>query len=121
MSEAEVLEILNLHASNAITSFTVYVTFTFAYLTTAYVAGPRLSPSQVVIATGLYLASVCVPIFVLLAHTKAIELLVDGYPTILDSYALWHIPWASLISTVMMLGVFAGLYFMFNIRQTGQD
>lgn len=42
MTEYEVLEIVNLYASNAMNSFSIWATFTFAYLTAAYLAGARL-------------------------------------------------------------------------------
>ena len=54
MSEAEFLEIINLHAGNAITSFTVYVTFLFGYMTAAYFVGAKLSLLQVTIVSLIY-------------------------------------------------------------------
>lgn len=47
MSEAETLELISLYYSNAIDAFTVYIFFTFAYLTIAYFVGSSLTRFQV--------------------------------------------------------------------------
>jgi hypothetical protein len=36
MTEAEVLEMINLHASNSMSAYAIFITLTFAYLTVAY-------------------------------------------------------------------------------------
>ncbi len=115
MSEAEILENANLHAQNAISCFAIYVSFTFAYLTAAYMAGAKLSVPQFIIATGLYLVSVSAPGVALIVHTESLQRLVTQ-SEILSSTALWRIPWSSYLAVVMSLGVIASLYFMWDVR-----
>jgi hypothetical protein len=54
MNESEVLEIVNLYASNGMHSLSIWATFTFACLTAAYLAGDRLSRFQVIVVSSLY-------------------------------------------------------------------
>ena len=53
MSEAEVLELINMHTSNAFSGFAVFLTLLFGYMTVAYVVGARLTKFQVVLITLL--------------------------------------------------------------------
>ena len=41
MTEPEVMEMVNLYAGNGLTSYTIWVSFTFAYLTVAYLVGAK--------------------------------------------------------------------------------
>ena len=120
MSEAEVLEIANLHAQNAISCFAIYVSFTFAFLSAAYLAGAKLSSSQVVIAIGMYLVSVTAPGVSLIVHTESLQRLVVQ-SELLDSIRLWNIPWSSYLAVVMSLGVIASLYFIWDVRRTKEN
>lgn len=110
------LENANLHAQNAISCFAIYVTFTFAYLTAAYMAGAKLSTTQVVIATGMFLVSVTAPGVSLVVHTQSLEILVSK-SEFLSSTPLWGIPWSSYLPVVMTLGVIASIYFMWDTRR----
>ena len=57
MAEAEVFEVGAAWVANAITAFTIYISFTFAYLTAAYVIGKGLSRFQVAVINVLYTLS----------------------------------------------------------------
>ena len=70
VTEAEAFEIAQLASANALTAFTVCITFTFGYLAAAYLVGTNLSRTQVVILGCLYVLSAtsCV-----LAHLGYLE------------------------------------------------
>jgi hypothetical protein len=57
MTEAEVIESINLYASNALGGYAIIMTSTFAYLTVAYFVGDKLSFSQVFTVSVLYVTS----------------------------------------------------------------
>ena len=51
MTEADTLEMIALYSANSITAFTVYISFTFGFLVTAFVAGDKLTTFQVLTAS----------------------------------------------------------------------
>ena len=79
MTAAEVIESLNLHAANSMDAYAIFVTFTFGYLTVAFFAGNRLSMSQVLIVSILYVVSAAVFSVVSLLHLDSLEVLVSNY------------------------------------------
>ena len=60
MTEAEALEVLSEFANNTATYFTMFVSFTFAYLTVTYLVGKSLSRFQSLAISGLYVISALV-------------------------------------------------------------
>ena len=54
MTEPEVMEMVNLYANNSMGCFSLWVSFTFAYLTVAYLIGDKLSSIQLYIISSLY-------------------------------------------------------------------
>ena len=57
MTEPEALEVMAAHGANAITSFTIYVSVTFAYLAATHLVGAKLSRFQCVGISALYVFS----------------------------------------------------------------
>jgi len=118
MTEAEVIESLNLHAANSMDAYAIFVTFTFGYLTVAFFAGNRLSMTQVLIVSMLYVASALVFSIVSLLHLESLEVLVSNYPEFAHSI-WWRFPWSTTCYFLNIGGILASLYFMFEIRRRG--
>jgi len=115
MSEAEVIEMINLHAGNSMSAYSIFVTLTFAYLTASYFAGEKLSLLQVFIISVLYVTSSAAFTAITVLHVQSFEALVAQYPNFI--YArLWRFPWALVGSLLAIGGVIASLYFMWNVR-----
>lgn len=54
MTEAEAIELIAIFTTNVIASNTIYLSFTFAYLTAAYFVGASLSRFQAIFVSVLY-------------------------------------------------------------------
>ena len=122
MTEVEAFEMAVLCASNATNAFAQYITFTFAYITAAYLVGNQLSRFQVLAATGLYLFAA---LFALgnsitdiqwmakaVAHTG--DLAPEGLASNMDF-------WFKSAGSLMVLGIIVSLYFMWNVRHGKTD
>lgn len=57
MTEAEVIELVGIHGANAITSFTVFISFTFGFLATAHFVGRSLTSAESIATSLLYFAA----------------------------------------------------------------
>ena len=116
MTEAEVLEMLNLQSANAMNGYIIYNTFTFGYLTVAYLAGANLSKVQVIIISSFYVIAASTFTLVTITHTQSMAVLVTNYPEFAYSI-FWHTPWTLLVSSVQVGGILVSLYFMYNLRK----
>ena len=116
MNEPEVLEIVNLFASNAMTSFSIWATFTFAYLTAAYLAGSRLTRFQVITVSSLYFVAAGAFALSGITHLRSFEKIFSAYPEFIPS-GYWNLPWTILGYVMNFGGMGASLYFMFDIRK----
>ena len=117
MSEFEVLEIVNLYASNAMNSFSIWATFTFAYLTAAYLAGARLTRFQVITVSSLYFIAAGAFALSGITHLRSFEETFAVYPEYVPT-AYWSLPWTALAYVLTIGGMAASLYFMYDIRKT---
>ena len=115
MTEAELLEIINLHAANAITSLSVYITLLFGYMTAAYVAGSKLSSLQVTIISLVYVFSAIAWGLVNITHAHSLETLVAAHTNFVPS-PFFLLPWSLLSGTAWFSCLIASLYFMYDIR-----
>lgn len=73
MKEAELFQLVFLAGTTALTAFTFVVTFTFAYLTVAYVLGSKLSRFEVGVVTGGYLIASFLSFSVVMANVSAMR------------------------------------------------
>jgi hypothetical protein len=115
VTEAEVIESLNLHAANAIDAYAIFVSFTFGYLTLAYFAGEKLSIPQVIIVSVLYATSAIVFTLVSITHLESLEVLVLKYPDFVYS-SWWKFPWSKVSILLNAGAVIASAYFMVDMR-----
>jgi len=116
MTESEVLEIINLHASNTIYSFSIYVSLTFGYLIVAYFIGAKLSRFQLIIISSLYFVSAGTFSLSGFMHIQSFAALVDKYPTFIYT-SLWNLPWLPFAIIITGGGMLICLLFMHDVRK----
>lgn len=116
MTESEVIEAINLHAANAMNGFTIYISFTFAYLVAAYSVGAKLSIRQSSIISLLYVLAASSFALTTITHTQSFGVIVKAYPDFAHS-VFWHTPWTGWASTIQIGGIISSLYFMYDIRK----
>jgi len=97
--------------------FSIYITFTFGYLTVAYFAGANLSRVQVVIISSLYVLAASSFFITTITHTQSFGALVSKHPDFVYSI-FWHAPWTPWATTIQVGGILASLYFMYDSRKT---
>ncbi len=116
MTEAEALEVAGIYAGNAITSFTVYVTFTMAYLVASYYVGARLTSFQTIAVSALYLFASAAPMLSLvtniLIYGEALTVSAIGQNAPLSSGIVWAVGMTSLMS----IGILVSFTFMWQVR-----
>jgi len=118
MSEAETLELISLYYGNAVDAFTIYISFTFAYLTVAYFVGPALTRFQVFAASGLYLVAALSAAVGSILPMLAWGELLTSRETTLGKFEIWNGDfWVIYMGTLYAAGILVSLYFMFDIRK----
>jgi hypothetical protein len=117
MTEAEALELVAMYTANAHTSFTMYISFTFAYLATAFFVGSRLTNYQAMAASGLYFISATAVVMALIANIQVWAEVAASTATLLDRLPLMNaMLWISYLSIITSIGILACLYFMWDVR-----
>ena len=122
MTEAEALELYAMYISNAMTAFTIYISFTFAYLVTAFYVGFKLTSFQVIVAGGIYVISAGSITMSLIGNLQASESILNATTTVIDELALHRNGlWVSTMSLILTLGIIVSLYFMWSVRNPKPD
>lgn len=116
MSEAEVLELIAMHGDNAVSSFTVFLSLLFGYMTVAYFAAGKLSGVQVTLTSLIYLLAVIAWVVTVITNTHSFETLAAEYPDFIKS-PLWALPWSLMVVVVTGAATTASLYFMHDLRR----
>ncbi len=118
MTEAEAIELLLTCISNTIAGFTIYISFTFAYLTAAFFVGSKLTLFQTIAGSGLYIASAASAIGSNFSNLTAYRLIMADTPTVLDSLYIMHAePWIPYMLVMQGAGMLLSLYFMYDVRR----
>lgn len=118
MTEAEVIELTAVCASNVFTALTIYISFTFGFLATAYFVGNKLTSFQALAATGLYLVAAGSMSLAMNAWLQALFKVINSQPTVVDTIPiLVNDIWVPGMSTVFILGILISLYFMWDVRR----
>ena len=119
MSEAEALEVLSDFANNTATYFTMFVSFTFAYLTVAYFVGRSLSRFQCLAISGLYTISAAVSGVTTVGWAQAWMILREREKTMVDQVPLFNdIGWIGSVSFLLITIAVVSLYFMYDVRKS---
>lgn len=116
MSEPEVIEMINSHANAAMNSFTIYLTLTFAFLTTIYVVGAKLSATQSVVVTILYQAWAISFGLVSVTHLRAFDSIAREYPEFMRSQ-LFTLPWSYFSLAIVTFGLIVSLIYAISNRK----
>lgn len=118
MTEAEALEVAGIFSSNAITAFSVYITFTMAYLVASFYAGSRLTNFQAIVVSMLY-------VFAATSTMLSLTGSVSVYGAAMEQSAIGQVTpfangffWILFMSILMSLGIVVSLFFMWSIRQS---
>ena len=120
MTEAEAFELVLACVDTAVSCFSIYVTIAFAYMTVSYLVGARLTTFQTLVLSGLYVFTSGVTILTMhLVIVTYFELRagVSGGIAAMDNVPLWNEAlWATYPTAACLVGIFVGLYFMWNVR-----
>ncbi len=117
MTEAEILELLAAHGANAMTAFTVYISFTFGFLATAYFVGSQLTPFQAIVVGGLYVISAVAPSLTQIAYIQLMFTILESGPNLGQGITLLNGTfWAWSMSIIQSVGIVISLYFMWSVR-----
>ena len=121
MTEAEALEVAGIFAGNALTAFSIYISFTIAYLVAAYYVGKSLTPFQARAVSGLYLLSSIAPMLAQITHTtvygSAMAASHIGSATPLSSGLFWNVG----LTLLMCGGIVVSLIFMRQVRHPKKE
>jgi hypothetical protein len=120
MTEAEVMELTMMCVENAMTSFSLFVTVTFAYLMASFVIGSKLSSFQSLAVSGLYVVTAGIAISCTILYVRTWGELRSGIPggiEVMDNIALWNESlWLYYPTVTCVVGIGVSLYFMWNVR-----
>jgi hypothetical protein len=117
MTEAEILELVAVHGANAMTAFTVFISFTFGFLATAYFVGSQLTQLQTIVASGLYVISSIAPSLTQIAYIQLTFTILESGPNLGQGFTLLNGTfWVWSMSIIQSIGIVISLYFMWSVR-----
>jgi hypothetical protein len=117
MNEADIIEAAAATIANSMSAFTVFVTFTFGFLATAYVVGAKLTRTQAATAMGLYVVAAVYSSIIMVAWLQAFFALTEAKATALNTILLMQRSyWVPGTIVVLSMGILLSLYFMWSIR-----
>ena len=122
MTEFDFAEMIQGAVSNAMTSFTIWLTIVSGYLFVAYSAGKALNTAQTVIINTLYVVTSAIfaaITFIFLSRAvKTIYIKAELYPSavlpLANGPVLHNV--ALSLAFLMFCGILASLYFMVSAR-----
>ena len=119
MTEAEALEVAGIWSGHVLTAFTVYISFTFAYLVTVFYVGARLNPVQAFCASALYVFAATSAILAQIGYLQAqFKILAEVPNTLNDIFLVTSGEfWIPYMAFMQFAGVFLGIYFMWSFRR----
>ena len=117
MTEAEAIELIAIFTTNVIASNTIYLSFTFAYLTAAYFVGASLTRFQAIFVSVLYALAANGAMMTQLGSIQAWSIIMEEHATALDSVPMYNGEfWQIAIPISLSIMTLASLYFMWNVR-----
>lgn len=97
-------------------AFGIYISLTFAFLTSVYLIGAKLSRTQMFMVSSLYLAWSIAFSLVAIVHLIAFDSLFEQY-TEFSRSKLWYFPWTEFATLVLTGGILISGYFVFDVRR----
>jgi hypothetical protein len=117
MTEAEAVELIAIYTANGIDSITLYISFTSAYLATAYFAGQNLTRFQVLSASGLFCLGAIAAALTCVASVQAWDEIMRDNRTVIDSVPIYASNlWLVMMPALFSAGILVSIYFMWNVR-----
>jgi len=117
MSEADLFEALASWASNGVASFTVFISFTTAFLTACYFVGKQLTNTQAIVLGVLYVVSAGSAAMSNLTSFEAMKILMENQPSDLDESVFFNMElWMILGATVTVSVMMASLYYLYKVK-----
>ena len=117
MSEAEVLDLVATFNANASTNFTIFISFTFGFLATAFFVGAKLSRFQALAASVMYTVSAGSAALSCVAWLQAFDAIIESKTTLLGTIPLFSAQfWVGGMSILFVTGMSVSLYFMWSVR-----
>ena len=117
MTEVEALELIATYTANALESFSLYLSFTAAFLITAYFVGNNLTGFQTFAASSLYCTAAVSAFLALMASVQAWVAIKESTSTVLDSVPIYSPSlWLTMMPLILAPGILVSLYFMWSIR-----
>ena len=117
MTEAEALELIAIYTANALESFTLYLSFTIAYLVTAYFVGKNLSRFQIFAVSGPFCIAAISATLSLLGSVQAWIAIKSATSTVIDTVPIYNSTlWTFMMPVILIPGILISLYFMWNVR-----
>jgi hypothetical protein len=117
MTEGDVIEAAAAVTANSITMFTIFITFTFGFLASAYFVGGKLTRFQALAATGLYVVAGGFSAVIMVGWMQAFFAIMEVKPNALDTIPIIQRGYWVPVTTVMLsMGMLISLYFMWGVR-----
>jgi hypothetical protein len=116
MNIAEANEVAAMWIANAMTAFSIYLTFTFAYLTIAYIAGKDLPRFQAFSLSTLYIAGAFISLLSCIDNLNFLNAVLQQSEALQSAATLPTKFWIYYIAPLLIVGVFVSLYFMWDVR-----
>jgi hypothetical protein len=121
MTAADAMELVNMYSDSAITTFTIHLTLTFAYLAAGYLAAHKLTFPQIASLSALYIAGTGSCILCMYINIAAWGSVFE-YATPLHNTALWNPDfWLWYMTSLELAGVIIGLFFVLKIRHPNTE
>ena len=119
MTEAEILELIAIYASNAINSFAVFASITFAFLAVSYITGSALTRFQAYAISVLYVIAAGSAVSSTVGNVQAWGKLVAKNPPTLAELVVYRADFWDLYLAILGVGVvLVNLYFLYDVRRT---
>ena len=118
MTEAEILEVAGIWSGNVLTTFGLYISFTFAYLVTVFYVAHRLTTLQSIAVSGLYFFAATSTILAQIGYLQAQFTILAVAPNALDDIYLVSAGglWIPYLGLMQLSGMLLGLYFMWDVK-----
>ena len=114
--DASTHEAMAMWGANAITSFSIYLTFTFAYLTAAYLAGTKLTVYQFFVLSTLYTIGALISLASVISNLELYAVLFNQDDLLRSSITFTPEFWIYTITPLFMVGIGVSLSFMWYVR-----
>jgi hypothetical protein len=117
MTEAESLDLAATFVANSSTNFTIFISFSFAFLVAAFIAGSKLSRFQALAAAGMYTLFAASAAIASVGWLQAFSAITEREATLLVAVPLFSGQfWVTGMSILFLTGMSVSIYFLWSVR-----